>query len=253
MDCSDRAEIDASLSETSNAGSAKPPLPRPVLRHLVREQGIWVGSRVIDVGCRTGDLVRFLTELGIDASGLDDSAEDVAAARRVSPRLDFRVGIDPWNSSKRLGGPFDVILVRDLAVYHDNVFSPSAFASTGYLLFSLRPGGRLVFLKVPETDSNQRPDGHDISCFARHVSFFPGTCRVSHVRSGFDLRSTWSQLIRRQPLDNYQTVSLRIPEEPLSRADWAQLAANAGEPDAELCCDWASRLIKSRSRTHRAA
>ena len=61
-------------------------VPRAVLRHLLFAHQIGLGSRVLDVGCGHGDLVHVLDDLGLDASGLDESAENVIWAKELEPR-----------------------------------------------------------------------------------------------------------------------------------------------------------------------
>ncbi len=62
-----------------------PGLPRRLLRHIFEGCPIGVGSRVLDVGCGSGELLRFLYQLCLDVSGLDDSQENVRASRSISP------------------------------------------------------------------------------------------------------------------------------------------------------------------------
>ena len=58
--------------------------PRHLLRHLLLDHNTGVGSRVLHVGQDGGELVRFLTHLGIQADQLDDdpAARHTAAAGR---------------------------------------------------------------------------------------------------------------------------------------------------------------------------
>jgi SAM-dependent methyltransferase len=56
---------------------------------LVRDAG---GGPVADVGCGPGYVTRHLNDLGVDAFGIDLSAEMVALARRDFPDLRFEVG-----------------------------------------------------------------------------------------------------------------------------------------------------------------
>ena len=56
---------------------------------LVRDAG---GGPVADVGCGPGHVTRHLTDLGLDAFGIDLSPEMVTIARRDHPDLRFEVG-----------------------------------------------------------------------------------------------------------------------------------------------------------------
>lgn len=51
-----------------------------------------LGSPVIDVGCGPGSVVHHLSGLGLEASGLDISAGQIAQARLAFPGLRFEVG-----------------------------------------------------------------------------------------------------------------------------------------------------------------
>jgi SAM-dependent methyltransferase len=67
---------------------------KPLDRHLlnrfaeeVRERGL-----VADVGCGPGHVAGYLKDQGVEMIGIDLSAEMIAVARRLNPRLDFQVG-----------------------------------------------------------------------------------------------------------------------------------------------------------------
>lgn len=49
------------------------------------------GARVLDLGCGVGRTTRPLAERGFDVVGVDLSEEMVAAARRLTPEIEFRV------------------------------------------------------------------------------------------------------------------------------------------------------------------
>lgn len=49
-------------------------------------------KRVVDVGCGTGVTTAFLADYGLDAVGIDLSANMIAHAQRLNPDLQFRVG-----------------------------------------------------------------------------------------------------------------------------------------------------------------
>jgi SAM-dependent methyltransferase len=50
------------------------------------------GKSVVDVGCGSGRVTRYLADLGLDVSGIDLSPEMIALARRLYPDLRFEVG-----------------------------------------------------------------------------------------------------------------------------------------------------------------
>jgi ubiquinone/menaquinone biosynthesis C-methylase UbiE len=80
---------------------------RRYMRFLVTPQ-----SRVLDLGCGTGELLASLEpSIGV---GVDLSPEMVDIARGKYPHLDFRVGdAEDKNFIKSLGDPFDYIILSD--------------------------------------------------------------------------------------------------------------------------------------------
>ena len=77
------------------------------MRFLVPE-----GLRVLDLGCGTG---RLLSEVKpLQGLGIDLSAEMIKTAKSKYPEFEFLVGdIEDSKFIKKLGGPFDVIIISD--------------------------------------------------------------------------------------------------------------------------------------------
>ena len=69
------------LQSDSAIRLARTGLPRRVLRHLIFGHDVGVGSRVLDIGCGGGELVRFFDELGIKAAGIATTNDDLLLAR----------------------------------------------------------------------------------------------------------------------------------------------------------------------------
>ena len=220
------------------------PLPRTVLRHLLFAHQIGLGARVLDVGCGHGDLVHVLDDLGLEATGLDESAENVSWAKELEPRADFYI-VSPsaelmW---EHIGDdqPLDLIIVRHLTAYDGSLFSPLSFLATSRLLQHLCGGGSLVFLIHRETDSSEAAQTHEVACFARHLSFFPGTCRVKHF-SDCELATRASDWLHGQRHHGeIVMISVQVPAEPFAALAWKQLAVEASGSSAATCCAWATR------------
>ena len=219
------------------AEKTRPDLSRAALRSLIASLKINLGSRVLDVGCGSGQLAQSLHGFGADVLGLDESAERIEAARRSHPGLSFDVGRFP---SIPLGHPdaeFEVILVEDLAPYSENLFSGEAFQMTADLLCSLRPNGRFAFLSVitpGDVDADARP--HNIACYARHLSFFPGVCRVCHLPNGPTTGVVLSRILGQHSPSIWRLAVLKVPGDRIPAERWRELAREAARVSPEVCC-----------------
>lgn len=67
-------------------------LARPVWAPLLEHAGVGPGTRVIDVGCGSGELLAHLTALGAQARGVDPAPAMRAHARSRAPTADVREG-----------------------------------------------------------------------------------------------------------------------------------------------------------------
>src|SRR3954466_5886237 len=64
----------------------------PARHALVGAARIGVGSRVLDVGCGSGEFLRLLTDLGATVAGIDPASAMVDLARALVPDADLRLG-----------------------------------------------------------------------------------------------------------------------------------------------------------------
>jgi SAM-dependent methyltransferase len=81
---------------------------RPAWEPLLRTAGIGPGTRVLDVGCGTGELLEHLQDRGAVPSGVDPAPRMVELARARAVGVDVRLG-----DFERLpfdGGAFDALL-----------------------------------------------------------------------------------------------------------------------------------------------
>jgi trans-aconitate methyltransferase len=94
------------------------------------------GERILDLGCGTGDITRSIADRSARVTGVDASADMIAAARERFPELDFRQ-VDaaelPYESE------FDAVFSH--AVLH---WVTRAGEAAGGMRRALRPGGRLL-------------------------------------------------------------------------------------------------------------
>lgn len=223
------------------------PLPRAVVRHLLFTHQVGMGSRVLDVGCGHGELVHFLDDLGIEAVGLDESADNVSWAQQHEPRSDFQlVSSDACTSLEHIADdePLDLIVVRHLTTYDGDLFCRQAFQATAKLLQHLRPNGWLTFLVHKDISHRTAGTSHEIACFARHLSFFPGVCRVTHFADCelSTIASDW--LHGHRHYGEFLVASLQVPQVLLSPFEWQRLAAQAASNRFHGCCSWPNSIDK---------
>lgn len=79
----DRKYAEESLADLENYRAQ--PFVRTILRHLP------VRSRVLDAGCGTGGLLRFLKQRGAKATGIDSSPVAIGILRRLAPDVPAQV------------------------------------------------------------------------------------------------------------------------------------------------------------------
>ncbi|MEP6507430.1 MAG: class I SAM-dependent methyltransferase [Gemmatimonadales bacterium] len=67
---------------------------KPLDRHLLNRFAEEVAGRglVADIGCGPGQIARYLSDRGVRMIGIDLSAEMVAVAAKLNPKIEFRVG-----------------------------------------------------------------------------------------------------------------------------------------------------------------
>ncbi|MFS8201537.1 class I SAM-dependent DNA methyltransferase [Streptomyces sp. CWNU-52B] len=97
------------------------------------------GGTVADLGCGPGHVTSFLHSLGLDASGVDLSAEMIAIARSAHPDLRFEVGS---MTALELGdGTLDGVLARYSIIHTPPELLPQVCAEFHRVL---TPGGHLL-------------------------------------------------------------------------------------------------------------
>jgi ubiquinone/menaquinone biosynthesis C-methylase UbiE len=115
-------------------------------KRLVERLGLAGGERVLDVGCGTGRLARWIADIvGTTGSvvGIDPLADRIAIARAQVPGVRFEVG-----QAEDLGAFADASLdaVCMSAVFHWVTDKPKALSEVRRVL---RPGGRLGVTTLP--------------------------------------------------------------------------------------------------------
>lgn len=117
----------------------------PRLRELART-GIDPASRVLDVGCGSGEFPAMAAAAGYAAVGLDVSEPSIRAARELHPGVEYRLG-DADDLAASEPASFDVVTLWDVI---EHVMRPHDLIAACAAL--LRPGG-IVALGTPNGDS----------------------------------------------------------------------------------------------------
>ena len=119
----------------------------PAHNVLIAASGITAGSRVLDVGCGSGEFLRAVERVGADGAGVDPARGMVELARRTSPRSDIRVGSDenlPWAD-----GSFDVVTAINALQFADDTLAALAEFSRVAV-----PGGLVAVANWAEASRN---------------------------------------------------------------------------------------------------
>ena len=90
----------------------------PAHEVLIAASAIGPASRVLDVGCGSGEFLRALAQHGAIVAGVDPAPGLVELARRVEPRADVREGAAqslPWTA-----GSFDVVTAVNALQFADD-------------------------------------------------------------------------------------------------------------------------------------
>ncbi|RXZ72429.1 class I SAM-dependent methyltransferase [Agromyces albus] len=119
----------------------------PARRALVEHADVGPGTRVLDVGCGSGEFLALLADLGAEAVGVDPAPGMVAVARRSLPDADIREGdfsALPWPD-----GTFDVVTAVNSLQFADDMVAALREATR-----VLRPGGRIGIANWAEAALN---------------------------------------------------------------------------------------------------
>jgi demethylmenaquinone methyltransferase/2-methoxy-6-polyprenyl-1,4-benzoquinol methylase len=132
-------------------------------RRALRELRLGRGSRVLDLACGTGDLVREAQRSGMSAIGFDFSGGMLAAARVQAPLVQADILAMPVRDgvADGLTCGFALRNVVDLG---------TLFAESARIL---RPGGRAAFLETAEPEGRFMHWGHGVY-FHKVVPFVGG-------------------------------------------------------------------------------
>jgi SAM-dependent methyltransferase len=117
---------------------------QPAWAAIVSAAGVGSGTRMLDVGCGSGDFLAYAAGLGAVAAGIDPAPGMVALARSRLPGFDIRLG-----SADRLPWPdaaFDVVTAVNSFQFAENALSELARVTV--------PGGAVAIAIWAESARN---------------------------------------------------------------------------------------------------
>lgn len=166
-----RAAYDAIAEDyAATFPSTEPELPvdLAMLDHLVGRVVAGGGAHVLDAGCGTGRIARYLVDRGLSVVGVDLSPGMLAMARRDHPDLELHEG--SHTALPLADGSVDGVVFWYSLIHLSDEELPVALAEAVRVL---RPGGHvlLAFQKGEGTydvGAGLRERGHDVSLVRWH-------------------------------------------------------------------------------------
>lgn len=119
----------------------------PARSALIEAAAVVPGTRVLDVGCGSGEFLQLLAEVGADVAGADPAPHMLELARGAHPDIDIRQGgFDalPWPDAS-----FDVVTAVNSLQFADDRAGALREAAR-----VLRPGGRIGIANWAEDERN---------------------------------------------------------------------------------------------------
>jgi SAM-dependent methyltransferase len=124
------------------------PASAPAWQAVADAVGIDSGTRVLDIGCGSGEFCRLVVARGGSASGIDAAEGMIAVARGVAPEADLRVGAMetlPWEDDG-----FDVV-----TGFNSFQFAADTVAALGEARRVVRPAGQVAICNWTRPDESE--------------------------------------------------------------------------------------------------
>lgn len=147
--------------------------PGKLARYLAVRYGINPGSKLLDVGCGRGEVLRGFIASGVQGFGVDQSAD----ARKYCPDADLRLA-DLGNEALPYDdNTFDFIYSKSVL---EHFYYPEKLVREMFRV--LKPGGTAIAL-CPDWEFNMRNYFED---FTHRTPFTLPSLRDIHIMAGFD-------------------------------------------------------------------
>ncbi|MBQ0906369.1 class I SAM-dependent methyltransferase [Micromonospora sp. U21] len=133
--------------------------PEPAWSAVAQASGIGPGSRVLDVGCGSGELLAYLDRLGASTAGVDPAPGMIEVARARATGADIRLGRAeqlPWPD-----GEFDLVTSFNALQFADDVLD----ALTEFVRVAA-PGGLVAISNWAEAARNDLNTIEDAVAYA---------------------------------------------------------------------------------------
>ncbi len=233
-------------SEPTHAAKPSPLIPRSVWRKLLLTPPVLTSSRVIFAGAHPLEDAKTLAALPLDVCVLCADVRDTFAGRQDLPGCE----IHPFSQlNRRLPErSADLVIVHDLAEFETNLFDADVRRQTAELLALLKPNSRLVFLHREDSSF-----GHQPECWVRHLACFPGRIEQQETWDSLFDWSRWELFGPREHRPTTHLVTITVPAEPLTSADWHDYARHGLLTSQRTCCAAAAASMPEALRVRRAA
>jgi len=180
--------------------------------------------RILEVGCGRGESLALLLKRKIEAFGFDLGA---AAGQLLAPKNHFAFG----SLSSAMSYPqhhFDLIVVRPTPSFRGELATAEHYVATANLLSCVKPLGRLMIVE-PAEGRDGIAVAEWIDRWQKHLHAFTAERVRGRYRDGLGWWLSLSFLGKASPLD-LETITLTVPEQPVSRLEWHRQARAAVMP-----------------------
>jgi SAM-dependent methyltransferase len=135
----------------------------PGAAQFIDRLGIFVGEKVLDVACGSGNLALPAARAGAAVTGVDIAPNLLATARQRALAEGLNIGFDEGDAEAlpNASGSFDTVVTMFGAM-----FAPRPERAAAELIRVTRPGGRIAM-------ANWTPDGHISRMFRATAAFLP--------------------------------------------------------------------------------